>query len=467
MLADDTPEYPMTYSLAFDFRGEFDREALERALADTLTHHPLLTARVERVPRKGYCWVGTPSSPVPLDWGMLEAPLEGRAGGAIDLRLEAGLRLWVRQGDGRACLTLLVHHACADGVGTLQFVRDLLVAYSVRAVSDMAAPAPVRLAAEKLRIRDRFDVTLPEPVSPWAIVKSTVTEAAKFFSRRPTPLAVSPESRSLANGAPADAAHVGTKPQRGHHDAARSPRAELAASVSGVPDVCSCTFSAAETTALYAAAARHDATLNDVLLRDAFVVAADWNAAHEPTMRGRWLRINMPINLRMLEHRRMPAANAMSFAFLTRRGSDCTDPQGLLRGIRQETKAIKYWSLGLLFLDGLRFSLRVPGLAKFSTRRRRCLASLVLSNFGDVARYFPASLVTNDRRIQAANVVLESLTGAPPIRPLTRASLLVSRYAGQLIVSVRCDPRCFTAGAARALLARYVKRLQETASDYR
>jgi hypothetical protein len=439
LLFDDRPAYPMTYCLEFDFRGEFDRPAFEAALPDALGRHPLLSAHVQRVRSKGLCWVDAAGARPPLDWNVTGVSLSCPGDEGIDLRREVGLRLWVRQAYGHSRLTIQVHHACADGIGGLQFVGDLLTAYAIHATADGNAPKLVPLDATALRDRGRFDVRLPESLSQWQIFKATAPETMRFLTRRPTPLAIP----------------RGTSPS-----SALCPL-RSAYSFAGI---CSHTFDAEQTEALRAVAVRFGATLNDVLLRDAFLIVDDWNRLHDPSACTPWLRINMPTNLRGRRAHRMPAANVMGYALLTRRAADCRDPAALLDGIRRETDVIRRWSVGLMFIDGLKVTSRIPGLLRFMTRRRRCLASLVLSNLGDPSRHFRTRPRDADGRIVAGNVVFERMTGTPPLRPLTRASMLSSCYAGELTVSLRCDPETFTVADAQSLLAEYVECLQETAS---
>jgi len=437
MLRDETSEHPMTFCLEFDFRGEFARADFDAALDAALGRHPLFGAVVERVRGKGDCWVEATGSRAPLDWGPIDAPLESPTGNVIDLGRELGLRLWLRQGDGRARLTLQIHHACSDAVGAIQFVGDLLAAYAARTGEEPNQTQLAPLDPATLRHRAQFNVEPPEPVSQWQILKATAAEAAKFLGRRPRPLALC----TATNG-------CGTE-------------TEPAISF---PSVCSHTFGADKTAALAAVARRHDATVNDVLLRDAFRLLAEWNAPRQPRTRSGWLRITMPTNLRHLGNGPLPAANVMSYTFLDRRPRQCDDPDGLLAGIRRETKSIKYWSMGLIHLGGLAFLLRVPGLFRGAVGRRRCVSSLVVSNVGDPTRHFQTRLDDEHGQIRAGNVVLQRVCGAPPVRPLTRAAMLVSRCAGRLTLGLRCDPALFTPGDARSFLDQYVELLDRTAS---
>ncbi len=44
MVADDRPEYPMTFIVEFEFDGQLDPPAFEAAIDDALQRHPLLRA---------------------------------------------------------------------------------------------------------------------------------------------------------------------------------------------------------------------------------------------------------------------------------------------------------------------------------------------------------------------------------------------------------------------------------------
>ncbi len=102
MLADDRPDYPMTFSLQLDFSGEFRRPLFDASLEEALSRHPLLCAVVRHLPKAGRVWMPADPSMPPVDWNVAEIPLACPHGEAIDLQRETGLRIWVRQGHGAA-----------------------------------------------------------------------------------------------------------------------------------------------------------------------------------------------------------------------------------------------------------------------------------------------------------------------------------------------------------------------------
>ncbi len=134
---------------------------------------------------------------------------------------------------------------------------------------------------------------------------------------------------------------------------------------------------------LRSVAAKSKATVNDILLRDLFLILDHWNAQHGGS-RWRPLRVTMPTAIRYKDDKLMPAANLLGFTFLTRSAGQCRDPVQLLRTIRDETAAIKRWRLGLYFLGGLAVASRQPGLLRWQLHRNRSLATAVFSNVGRV-----------------------------------------------------------------------------------
>ena len=89
----------------------------------------------------------------------------------------------------------------------------------------------------------------------------------------------------------------------------------------------------------------------------------------------------------------------------------------------------------------------------------RCLATVVLSNIGKVDTGFTARFSRADGRIVAGNLVLEEISGVPPLRAQTHAVMLVSTYAGIITFSVRCDPQYFTVAEAGEFLSLFMAHL--------
>ncbi|MCE9546163.1 MAG: hypothetical protein K8T25_11665, partial [Planctomycetia bacterium] len=91
MLADDLPDYPMTFFLRLILEGQLRRREFERALARTLAKHPLLSATVEPLRGRWRNWVWGEAPPAAIYWNDGGEP-EQRY---LDLTQESGLRIKV------------------------------------------------------------------------------------------------------------------------------------------------------------------------------------------------------------------------------------------------------------------------------------------------------------------------------------------------------------------------------------
>jgi hypothetical protein len=117
--------------------------------------------------------------------------------------------------------------------------------------------------------------------------------------------------------------------------------------------------------------------------------------------------------------------------------------------------------LALRFLGGVAVAGRIGGMLKWFLNRKRTYATIVLSNLGRVLNV--KQLPRRQRRLVCGDVLLEQVSGVPPIRPLTRASIAVIAYADDMSVSLQGDLQYFDSAEVSELLEIYVARLKQTA----
>jgi len=440
MWLDDRPAYPMTFLIHMEFSGTVDRAAFEAALGETLARHPLLNAFVQRAKRNRLCWVLAEGAMPRLDWADQRVPIECPQGEAIDIGSQIGLRVWVRQGEGTARVLFQFHHACVDGTGAYRFLGDLLAAYGRRTAPDGKRPEPGPVDPKLLRIRKYGIMDLALRARAPTVAWAAVWQAVRVLGRRASPL-------------------------RAPHSPCKRDRR-----LAPFPGIESYHFDEAEYKQIRLAAVESGVTVNDLLLCELFHAVREWNSRHggggrfwSPGGRRRRIGIMMPTDLRDGDHYEMPAANMTSYTFLVRRAGACDRADELLRSIRDETSQIKNQRLGTRFVDMLAAALSVRGLLRVALSGRRCLSTAVLSNVGDPTRRFTARLPRDKGRVVAGNLVLERITGVPPLRPKTRAAIIIITYRRQLTVSMRCDPYLFRPEDTREQLAIYVERLRRAA----
>ncbi|MBX3437852.1 MAG: hypothetical protein KF861_10210 [Planctomycetaceae bacterium] len=423
---DDRPTSPTTFPIDLQLRGVLDRTAFDDAVRLTVGRHPLLNAlahaHASRVPQ----WVEAGEFALTSDWNVEAAPLRPTPTDFVDLAAHPGLRVWIRTGDQQTRVVLQFHHACCDALGALQFVEELLLVYD--ALIRKAAWNEKLAALEPLRLTQRGDYGLS--AAQYRPNIKDVLVMARIWSttllRRADPVAV-PSSSAPATTSTAEVRPFLTK-----------------------------VLAAEDMQRLQAVARQCSASVNDMMLRDLFLVLREWNAECGRNRRTR-LTVNVPVSLRSRAEEGMPAANSLGFWFVHRNGGACTDPPALLASIRDEMASVKKWRLPLFFVGGLGIAMRTPGLMRCLLASKRSFATAVFSNVGRVFSQTP--LKRDNGRLICGNVVLEQIAGVPPLRPGTRVAIVVSTYAEETTISLRSDPKYFTPATTADFLDRFVRQL--------
>lgn len=445
MWKDDRIRYPMTFVIRLEVSGELRRDVFLEALKTALERHPLLKCRIARVGWRGWCWVPSEAVNSLVDWSDAtsnmnsniegDVPLPLPLGEFIDLKCEAGLRVWVRATTDRAVLTFQFHHAATDGLGAIQFLGDLLAAYGRATVlpgDEVPEFGPLDIASLKTR-GDQG----PGRVESWrqrfADLKLFVDEAWHLFARQPKPLAT-----------------------RVRPDGQRDIE---------FPSLLTRRLIRHEATRLREFAIKLGVSPNDLYLREMFLTLHDWNRERGLRKSKDWLRIGMPVSMRTEQHDGLPAANVLSMFFVARQLGERVDVDELLKGLHQQTNRIVNSRLGWYFATGVNWSARIPGALDFAVWERHCLATVILANVGDIRRQMTARFPLQRGRLVAGNIILESFEGAAPVRPRTHAGVSLGTYAGELIINLHPDVWHLSRADADELIDRFVDRLRDVANS--
>jgi hypothetical protein len=428
--ADDRPSHPMAFIIVLDFTGVVDRPAFEESLREALRRHSFLNAYIRPAKRGLPCWVAAKGDGPTVDWGDLSQAITLPRGERIDLATEVGLRVWVRQGPDRAVATFEFHHACTDGIGAYRFLGDLMAYYGLRVPNDLEPPRLDPLEPERLRDRQKLQIEHWRTDRYWSLAKRTLGTVGGLLRRRPAPLT----SRD-----------AGPK------------------STTTFPGIRSISIARDEFEAIRASALASGATLNDLLVATLFGTLHEWTQTVGDRSARRSLRLVMPTDLRDGESLTLPATCLTSYTFLTREQADCRDPAKLLNSVALETTEIKNGRRGVHFADTVAVGLWFRALWTM-IRAPVCLASAVMSNIGDPTRRFSARLPRRDGRVVAGNLLLEAITGVPPLRPQTRATFSVFAYRRRLTISLRCDPAHLSDRDTAEMLELYARHLRSCAA---
>jgi len=428
MLLDDRPGYPMSVFARMRFRGRLDRAVMESALHAAMERHPLLRALVRQTGRNRWEWADAGHLPVPLRWIDLTAsrlvpPVPG-----IDLRRESGVRVWALDDTDTTELLYQVHHACADGAAAVHFLTDLFQAYAMAAGTASRSKGFRALETERLRDRGRWNLGRAER---WRILRKhlrLIPAVARSLRRRPVPLL--PHEPQVCAPLPPE----------------------------GFPATLTRALDPGEYAALRSVASSLGATVNDVLVRALFLTLADWQARHGPDLGDCWRRVWIPVNLRTLADRWLPAANLSSTVFVDRRTADLADPDRLLASIHREMQLVKEWRIGLFLNFSMRLVKALAGSLRLLVRDDRCLATCVLSNLGSPLANPPTP--KREGRIVLGEAVLEDLEMIAPLRPFTCANFCVFEYLGKLRITLHYDPRPMRAAQAEDLLETFLRTIR-------
>jgi len=432
MVLDNTGDYPMSFVLIVTLKGDLRKEVFEQSVMFALKRHPLLMSTISQVRGRGWCWTPVANPAPQMTWDETGEPLRGPEEERIDLTREIGLRVWVNWSSQRSELVFQFHHACTDGLGGVQLIGDLLAHYG-----QMTAPEGAELPEiepvqfDRLTARAHFSTVESEaPPKTVSCPYMLCGRLIKLLRRQPVPLAASRKRDS-----------IGTPLM--------------------FPAIISRMIERPVLQQLKVVAARQGVELNDLYLLEMFQTIREWNRRHGKGHDNQWLRIGMPTSLRTPLHDKMPAANVVSYMFLTRKAGACDKPEELIADIHRQTSKIVNMQQGRFLAIGLKYVLKIPGLLWCLLRMNRCFTSVILTNVGDIRRQFTARFPLKQGRCVAGNVTLDVLTGAVPVRPNTRLSTSVGTYAGNLYINMHCDPLSFTTEQAEELADLFLDRLKQ------
>jgi hypothetical protein len=422
MLHDDSPQFPMTFILQFEFEGCLDRLIFQDAVDRALVRQPMLRSHIR--PAKGgrNCWVATEVYDSQVLWGDWETPIDQPVHtDHIDLKHEIGFRCWVRHNHQRARCVFLFHHAAVDGLAAYQFVGDILWFYATE-MGDQLEPLPEVNPAE---LRNR----LRNNLSPEVLQPSTAEQRQLAIERIEQPVQVL-----------ACATAKYSAPDQG-----------------SFPDIFNLDFDKEQFKQLRLIAQDRGQTVNDALLESLFVALLQWNHVFSADSPKGTICVNMPLDLRNDAQPQFLAANYVSYALVHRTKEEISDPS-FAGQLRMELAHLKHRRFNS---DFMRFLIETPvdnNEAIVSLRvNTDCLATVVFSNTGDPTRRFWVKLPRSGDGLKCGNLVLADVSGSPPLRKGTRAAVGVLTYQRKLRLCIRSDRDFMNAAQAKLFLEHFAE----------
>lgn len=417
----------MTFVVQFEFSGNIDREMFQQAVDQALERHPMLRAIIQPAKASRDCWVLPEASRCQVTWGGLDERIEVEGAGVpINLRHEIGVRLWVHHDDERAVLTSVFHHSSADGIGAYHFLGDTLQIYSANFDED----CPELAELDEVDLRKRIKAN----VSPELAAEAFGTKNVKLKHDSAQPLA-------LPQGSNGD-----------HPMPTAFPRFQ------------SHTFEKDEYRDLRLQAQSNGQNVNDLLLQSLLVSLCSWNEKQGVDVNQEDFCILMPLDLRDTDQPTFSATNVVTSSFIRRSADQIKDREQLSKSLREEVVRIKHQRHQSEFT---RLLLQAPvdwSDALKSYENENCLSTAIFSNAGDPTRRFLVELPRKKGVVQCGNLVLDDLSGASPVRKLTRVAVNVFTYRRRLKICMRFDSKCFSEAQGREFQEHFIKCLKESAA---
>ena len=444
MFSDGAKEYPMLFYLQVRLKGTVDRELLAVAVADAFRRHPLLNCRIQKVEGR-LCWVWAGEDFPEANWNVDQWRSEHPWNQPIDLTRETGLRVWAEQTADDAELTLQYHHACCDGIGAAQFLQDIALGYARQFAirSGESAPPelqPVDLTMLKTRNAQEGRRVANLPGSALRRMRIVLKYTLRYLRQKKIPFVFG----SGCERQPADSV-----------------------------DIRMIDISRQETRALRDLAKRHNASLNDLLVRELMLLATSWNSqvSKGPERIWSWRQptvcVLVPTSLRGPRDSELPACNVVSYIFMSRPVAMVKDPDQLLDSITDEMQKAHKFQAGWFFIQALQTLKRIPGglaLVMRSTSKS-CMSTTVLSHMGNLLNAIGSRLPRENCQIRMGNLLVTEIYGVPPIRQGTSVVFSSMMIGGSLKICVRCCRRHFSETETSLIVERFSSQLSGLASS--
>lgn len=426
-IAKDKPEYPMHSWVILNFSGKFDQSTFKKAVLEAIKKHPLFSALhkgdVRDRTSKNFWVDGQGISPW-IDWDDNETPLKFPQGPSIDLHKELGIRFFIRENSETTKLMIQVHHACADGIGIILFLKDLLEIYTAAYSNNIQQDGSNK--RELLLNRDRF------------LIKKRAFNTGAFFEkcRQTINLFILP-----------------VKPLAIPH---RDKGEQIANSY---PAYLSYTFTQEQTEKLHGIAIKKGVVLNSLLLADLFLTVDRWNRKFGEKGKSGSVRIAVPAMLRHLLNPDTPATNAMSLCFIDQKESLSQDPDQLLKNVNRTLLRALKRNWGLVFLKALQFLGKFKGAIGNIVKKDRCYITMISAYMGEVDAFLVSSNLKD--RLASAHLKLDQMEGTLALERMVYAGLTSIIYDKELTITLTYHADKFTPETAQELLSSYITKISQ------
>ncbi len=409
---DDSPEYPNNIFAKLFFAGRLDEETARAAFEVATARHPLMIAVV-----KNRRW----SMPDDVAPRFLWNRGDSIASQWLNLKLERSCRMFSNYDPETDETEVLfqVHHAAIDGQGGLQFARDWMKVYDNVSADKAPEQDLPKLRTHCYQGRNRLGLFRLSGLKTILMFPIGLYGAIKFSFRK---------SASLV------------KLNRLEDDTLKDD----------FPAVSSFEIPKKKMAAIKAYVNREQITLNDWLVSCCFRSLMCWREGFGQHQPKDWYRVIIPMSIRSLRDRELPACNRVAIIQLDRRENVIVDQEKLSRSVNHELGIIRKTELQKIFLLVIKCFSVIPFSLKARAKQQKCQAMTVLTNVG--RPFLKTGLEKSGSKISMGGAELKRAEMIPPIRYGTPVSFAAARYAGSLFLTMHVDTRYVRMEDAQQLL---------------
>lgn len=409
----------------FKFEGIVESEAAQQALMLTLARHPLWGCRIESIGGRLH-WQPDFDRFRDIDWHQ---PFSGTpALPPFDPLVDPTPGPVSRVAENRTSIAFTMQHAVCDGIGFVQFVSDWMKFYHNIVSGDVRYRRIRKLELEELVHRNRLGMLSRDYLEHLWKQPLGLFGATKFIFRRPAE--IRPDVMQV--------------PPWDYHRQ---------------PWIFADWFEESVSDGIRNRAKSEQVMLNTMLVGELFRIL-DEICQSNPANRSKWLRIILPMSIRTVADRRLPACNRTTVVQIDRSQRKFDDPQ-FYRGLDREIRIIREWHLGKLFLLAVRGMSAIPGQLQRAASNGKCRGTAVFANLSEP--FGRLGLPVEHGRVRIGNLVLDDFDLIGPIRHRMPVYFMFLKHQSRFRLILHADPRVLEESEAQEIFSGFYNRIANLA----
>ena len=419
-------DYPCNIFVRARFSGNLRHDQFAQAVEKVTPLHPHLTATIEKGLFGRRHWKFNSSAKIPIHWLQKNTDTHKPDFGSFNPGKEISFHLYIVHEPNRWDLYVNQSHSLCDGAGYFRFLHDLLTTYNQLCRKEKVQIETSDFLRLKRRGSEQFSLGSYLSIIPIKLAGFFI--ALSLFRRQVSPLLPGRESLEPL-----------PYPKHSPHYVSK--------------------YLDKESYFRFRKSAREKRiSINDLFLAAFHAAIGSWRTSLGEGGPTDWIRLSVPVNLRLKADKSLPACNAISIISIDRQAKGLSNRSRLLRRAKEDMQYVKKGRLGTIYLAVLWIRRFLPGGIRSFSHRDVCRTSATLTNIG---HQFPHSPLRNSvGKLVSGGSVLERITSAAPYRPHAQATLLVGIYAGELEATLNYDPRALHQCEAEKLINCFTSELQ-------